>query len=209
MGGLDEDGDRNVDCDDDACWAEPHCIARDVERVGPSLVLCGEPITIDDAAIDATCPMPMPSSADVPRECDAITSASATAHVFCDAEGTPAALWIEERLTTPRASRMLTERMYESTRFERASILDWERQESGGSARESPLIPLHEGRGDAPADHDGFRVISVRGVAAGDVVMRLVAMSRVLSVIDVDAGRSTDTRSALRTVGIRVVVPRP
>lgn len=209
-GGLDEDGDRRADCDDDDCWTDERCIAIDVARVGPSLVPCGDPIEIDDDTVDATCPTLMPSSAEIPRDCEASTASSATARVFCDADGAAAALWIEERVTTPRSSRMISDRMFETTSFERAGILDWERQESGASARESPGTGAGREIGDhASSEHTGFRVISVRAVAPGDVVMRLLGMNRVVSVIDIDAGRSTDTRAALRTGGIRIVLPRP
>lgn len=209
-GGVDEDDDRATDCDDSDCWAEPTCIDADVARVVPGLVRCGAPVVLDAAATSADCAaIGTPEPGEIPTECDAAT-VTTTILGYCDGEGASAALWIEERAATPRTSTMITPRLFRSTSYERVSILDWERHVSGpGSTTGSGPIPIHDGRDFGTGGMDQFRTITVRAVAPGDGISRLLGFSAITSMIDVESGTSDDTRRSLRTGGLEFSVPRP
>jgi hypothetical protein len=142
-------------------------------------------------------------------ECDAGTL-TATAHAFCDGTGAAAALWIEERFDAEETQRMLSARTFEHTYFERASVVDWERQTSGPSTREGGSgFPIHETQDRSAAGHAVFHVITVRSVLPGDGISRLLGMQRVVSLIDLDMPMSMDTRSTLHAGGLTLTVPHP
>jgi hypothetical protein len=207
-GGVDEDGDFRTDCEDDDCWTLDACILADARTVAPGVVPCGDPIELDAAATRAACEaIGVPPFSEDPTECDAATT-EVTALFFCDATGAVAALWIEERLETPRTTRMLSPRTFESTDYEHASIRDWEERVSGSGSSAGPGMSLHEGRiPTASGDTSGVQIISVRSVMPSDTISRLVGMYFITSIIDLDAGMSTDTRRVLRTGGLTISVP--
>jgi hypothetical protein len=209
-GGTDEDGDGQIDCADDACWSFEACIVEDVRRTVPDAVPCGDPITEDAAHTATDCAMiGMPDGSSTPTDC-AAGVLETTARVFCDASGAAAAVWIEERLETPRSTRMLGARQFEMTYFERASVIDWERQTSGASAHSGGTSPpIHDGMFAATGESTGFRVITVRTALGSDTIARLLGMQRITSLIDLDLPMSMDTRSSLYTGGLFLSVPLP
>jgi len=207
-GGVDEDGDAQTDCADDECWSFDACIAADVAHMVPGLVPCGDPLEVDPAASAAACAMiGTPAMSTYPTDCAAGTL-EATGHVYCDASGAAAALWIEERLDTPRTTRMLTARRFEMTYFERASVVDWEEQRSGGSTRTGGTgFPIHERSDYGGPDTTRFRIITVRPVLASDRISRLAGMAQITSIVDLDLPMSMDTRRTLRAGGLAITVP--
>lgn len=207
-GGVDEDHDLAVDCADSECWTATHCAAADVAaHAAPGLVPCGAPIVVDEAASRAACAsIGTPLGVTDPTDCT-IGSLTATAQVFCEeGSGAPAALWIAETSTTPRSSEMLTPRTLRSIDFERGSA-DWEQQSSADGSRSGASLPLHDGAVFG-AMQTTFTVVTVRTVAPGDAVSRLLRMQEVTSTIDVDAMMSSDTRRPLYLGGLTVAVPR-
>jgi len=209
-GGLDEDGDTAIDCADPDCFEFADCMAADVAHTTTGLVACGDPIVIDAAASAMACAtIGMPMSATIPTDC-AAGSLTATAQVFCDATGNAAALWIEERVTAPETQQMLDARHFRETYYERESVLDWERQESGPSAREGGNgFPIHEYQDNAAGGGNLFRVITVRPVLGGDRISRLLGFALITSLIDLDMPMSMDSRSNVHLGGLIITVPRP
>ncbi len=209
-GGLDEDGDTAIDCVDPDCFGFADCVAADVAHMVPGLTLCGDLIEIDEAASRDACTMigtPMLSM--VPADC-ATGSLTATARVFCDASGAPAALWMEERLTAPETHEMLSARQFRQTYYERASVIDWERQASGVSAREGGSgFPIHETQANGTTGGSTFTVVTVRSALAGDAISRLLGMQFITSLIDLDSPMSMDTRSSVYLGGLALTVPAP
>jgi hypothetical protein len=207
-GGIDEDGDTAIDCADSDCWTFADCMAADVVRVAPSLVVCGAAIELDATATAAACAMiGTPMGSPSPTDC-ASGSLQVTARVYCDSSGAPAALWIEERLTAPETTQMLSARRFRQTYYERASVIDWERQVSGASTREGATgFPIHETQGNGSAGGTLFTVITVRSVLAGDVISRLLGMQFITSIIDLDMPMTMDTRSSLHLGGLAITVP--
>lgn len=207
-GGVDEDGDLLTDCADSECWSIDACILADVATMVPGLVACGDPITLDATQTAAACgAIGTPPMSTMPTDCAAGTE-EVTAHVFCDASGAAAALWIEERLETPRTMRMLSARRFEQTYYERASVIDWERQVSGASSREGGTgFPIHDGMDYSRGDTTGFRVITVRPVLPSDSVSRLLGLQLITSIIDLDLPMSMETRSSLRAGGLAISIP--
>lgn len=209
-GGLDEDGDGTTDCDDSDCFLVTSCIASDVAmHEGPGLTECGDPITIDAADSASACAtIGTPAMSTYATDCTT-GSLVATARVFCDASGVPAALWLHEILTTPVSQQMLTPRSFRHVAWERESVLDWESVLSGGSGHSGGAeLPVRESASNTSAN-DERTVISVRSVAPGDVVSRLLGMFRISSLIDLDAPMSMDTREAFRLGGVIVTIPTP
>ena len=209
-GGLDEDGDTASDCADNDCWTFADCVAADVAHMVPGLVPCGDAIEVDNAASSAACAMiGTPATATYPTDC-ATGSLTAAAHVYCNASGAPAALWLEERLITPETTEMLGPRRFRRTSYERASVIDWERQQSGFGAREGGTgFPVHETQAGATGGGTLFTVITVRPVMHGDVLSRLLGMQFITSIIDFDLPMSMDTRSNTHLGGLIITVPTP
>jgi hypothetical protein len=209
-GGLDEDGDTAIDCADPDCFEFADCMAADVAHTTTGLVACRDPIVIDAAMSAMACAtIGMPMLQTTPTDC-ANGSLTATAQVFCDADGHAAALWIEERITTPETQQMLDARHFRRTLYERESVLDWERQESGPGGREGGSgFPIHEYFDNAPGGGNLFRVITVRSVLGGDRISRLVGFASIDSLIDLDSGTSMDTRTNVHLGGLILTVPSP
>lgn len=207
-GGLDEDGDTAIDCLDPDCFAFVDCIAADVAHSSPGLAPCGDPIEIDAAASREACAtIGSPALSSYTSDCTT-GSLTATARVFCDASGAPAALWLEERLSAPETQEMISARQFRLTYYERASVVDWERQSTGFGAREGGAgFPLHDTQTNATGGGTLFTVITVRTVAAGDVISRLLGMQHITSLIDLDAPMSMDTRSTGYLGGLTLTVP--
>lgn len=209
-GGIDEDGDTAIDCADPDCFEFADCMAADVAHTTTGLVACRDPILIDAAMSAMACAtIGMPMLQTTPTDCTT-GSLTATAQVFCDAAGHAAALWIEERIVTPETQQMLDARHFRRTLYERESVLDWERQESGPSGREGGNdFPIHEYFDNAPGGGNLFRVITVRSVLGGDRISRLVGFALIDSLIDLDSGMSMDTRTNVHLGGLILTVPSP
>lgn len=210
-GGLDEDGDTATDCADADCWDFADCVASDVAtHAGPGLFPCGDPIDVDAAASATACAtLGTPMGSTYPTECST-GSLTATARVFCDESGAPAALWIEERLSAPETQEMTGPRTFREVYWERASVVDWERQVSGASSREGGAgFPVHDGQTSAPGGGTAFTVVTVRTALAGDVISRLLGMQEITSLIDLDMPMSTDTRRTAHLGGLTITVPTP
>jgi hypothetical protein len=108
----------------------------DVTHVVPGATPCGDPIEIDMAASAMACAaIGVPMSSTYVTDCTS-GQETATGHLYCDGTGAPVALWLEENITTPRSQEMLSARTFRIVSWERASVVDWERQVSGPSGRE-------------------------------------------------------------------------
>jgi hypothetical protein len=206
-GGLDEDRDREIDCNDADCVRDEVCVAADVTRLEPGLVPCGAPIALDADSTRSACRMLRPGSAMWPNDCE-IGESTVAARIFCDSDGEPTVLWVDQWLVPPPfRSRMIDAQTFELSSHQRASPADWERKESGFSSIEGGLGPTREVSvvaGSVITSH----VVTVRRVSGGDVFMRLLGMSHVVSVVNRDSGRSTETRTTFRTAGMRIEIPR-
>jgi hypothetical protein len=210
-GGVDEDGDLQIDCADSDCWSDAACMLADVTHVVPGATPCGDPIVIDTTASAMACAsIGMPMGSTYVTDCTSGRE-TATGHVYCDASGAPVALWLEEQITTPRSQEMLSARMFRIVSWERESVVDWERQVSGASSREGATgFPIHEGWAPTSgSDRDGFRVITVRSVHAGDGISRLLGMTQITSLIDLDMPMSMDTRDTRHLGGLMLTIPTP
>lgn len=211
-GGLDEDGDFQIDCADSDCWDDAGCMLADVQHVVPAATTaCGDPITIDATASAMACAMiGMPMGSTYATDC---TSGIETAvgHLYCDASGAPVALWLEEHITTPRTQEMLSARTFRITEYERESIVDWERQVSGPSSREgATMFPTHDALDFAASGaRDAFRVITIRSVQVGDSISRLLGMTQITSLVDLDNPMSMDTRDTRHLGGLSLTIPTP
>ncbi|MDQ3035817.1 MAG: hypothetical protein M3Y87_25665 [Myxococcota bacterium] len=203
-GGLDEDGDTWIDCDDDGCWEESSCAAQHVAGTAPGLVACGEPIERSAVESDEDCArVGMPEGSEHPTECATEVDLESTVRFFCDAAGAVAAAWVLERLTLPRSSRMISERIYEVEDYEHVGVIDWERTASGpGWSTGMGPSPTHESYGESTW------IVTVRAVAPGDAIDRLNGLAYVTTIIDLDAPMSTSTRRTFRTGATSFVVPR-
>lgn len=205
-GGLDEDGDLAVDCEDQDCWSTETCIAETVSTISPGLLPCGEPIEIDEAESAEACgAMGAPDGSEYPTDC-AAASMTATVRVFCDGTLAPAAVWIEERASTAYSSRMLEPRTIERVYYDRTSILDWERHSSGAGSSTGTVFPAHEDSRSG-ADRTLTRVITVRAAVHGDGFSRLLGMTHITERLNVDTGTGSMERIPMRTGGLTIVVP--
>jgi hypothetical protein len=141
----------------------------------------------------------------VPTECGGEVTIEATIRIYCDGE-VPAAAWVHERAFLPEHRRTLGERRFELIYLERASVLDWERRQSAGGSSSGPSSSLFDVRGSSSGTTTAD-VVSVRAVAPGDSFARLLGLSRVTSIVDLDAPMSMDTRSALHVGATLFDVP--
>jgi hypothetical protein len=204
-GGIDEDADTRTDCDDDDCWSIDACASEHVAGVVAGLVPCGAPIERTAAEALAACPRVMPRSSEIPTTCAPEIEIEATIRVYCTPAGEPGAVWIEERASTPETARMLSERRFEHTYYERQSVTDWERYASGISMLESSVMPLHEARGGT-GDRAVHRVVTVRPVTGRGTIARLLGFAFIVSLVDLDAPMSMDTRSNVRLGAVEATI---
>lgn len=202
--GLDDDGDTLVDCADDDCWAEAACAASHVATLGGTLTACHDPIVrsvMDEDTACATIGTPMGST--YPTECAGEIDVTATIRFFCDASSVVRAVWILEHATLPRSQTMLGPRSFREVYYEHASILDWEHYATGASGFYGPgPMPLHE-----HATPDGTTIVTVRTVNPGSSLERLLGLTRIDSLIDLDRPMSMDTRTNLRVGATTFSVP--
>jgi hypothetical protein len=204
-GGLDEDADARTDCDDDDCWSLEACASEHVAGVVAGLVPCGDPIERTAEEALAACARTMPTSTMTPTRCAPEIEIEATIRVYCTSAGEAGAVWIEERASTPNTTRMLSERRFEHTYYERQSVIDWERYASGITMLESTVSPLHEA-GAYGGERALHRVVTVRPVHANGTIARLLGYAFIVSLVDLDAPMSMDTRMNVRVGAVEAEI---
>jgi hypothetical protein len=98
-----------VDCSSESCWSNPTCAAQDVATLATGLVPCGAPIIISATKAQAACttlmsgaikPMPAPGGKPQPIDCT-MGQVTATVQLYCDAQNTHQAAWIDSLITLP------------------------------------------------------------------------------------------------------------
>lgn len=204
--GVDDDGDMAADCADDECWAEPACAAADVASTmsGAGLSACLDPIERSAADSDADCgSVIVPPDSMYETQCGTELRLSAQVRFFCDGEARVRAAWILERLTLPSDTRMITMRRFQHTYHEHTDIIDYESYFAGaGGHSGSGPTPLHESWG-----RDATTLVTVRAVEPGASIERLLGVTRIESLIDLDLPMSMDSRSTFRVGATTVAVP--
>ena len=202
---VDDDADARTDCADDDCWTFLACPAAQVAGIFPGLRACGDVIERSVADEDTACgAIGTPDRSEYPTICAGDIDVSATVRFFCNTDGAVAAAWVWERATLPRSTRMLSPRQLESIYYEHSYVLDWERiSYAGGSTAGAVGAPLFE----SSVPGGGVSIVTVRALAPGNRVERLLGFARVTSIIDLDLGMSRDSRQNLRASGTAFTAP--